>query len=153
MALGAFAGLTGLAALAGSWATRRGLQRWYPRLDKPRFTPPRWVFGPVWSGLYALMAGSAWRVWRLPSSPRRTRALAWWGTQLALNAAWSPLFFGARWPRAALADLALLLGATAGYTATVRELDRPAAWMMAPYLAWTGFAGVLNAEIARRNPA
>lgn len=140
-------------AVAGNMLTRGKpkTMRWYRRLDKPGFMPPRAVFPMVWTALYALMAASAWRVARQPSSPERNRALGLWLVQLALNAAWTPLFFGARRPAAALADIGLLLPAIGMYTAASARVDKPAAWMMAPYLAWVGFASALNAEIVRRN--
>jgi translocator protein len=122
----------------------RGL--WYESLDKPPFTPPNAVFPIVWTALYAAMAVSAFRVWKTGDR----RALPWWAAQLALNAAWSPIFFGAQSPKLALADLIALFVAIAGYTNEARKADRPAAWMMAPYLVWVAFAGALNAEIARR---
>jgi len=75
----------------------------------------------------------------------------WWG-QLALNGAWSPLFFGAHRARLALADLIGLASAVGTYTRTAARIDRPAAWLMAPYLAWLGYAGWLNLGIVRRNP-
>jgi benzodiazapine receptor len=126
-------------------------ERWYRRLRKPGFTPPDYVFPAVWTGLYALIALSGWRVARRSKSRIRSRALRLWSTQLALNGAWSPIFFGARRPKLALADIALMMPAITAYMSTARKVDRPAAWMMAPYLAWVGFASVLNAEIVRRN--
>jgi tryptophan-rich sensory protein len=106
----------------------------------------------VWTVLYATIAVSGWRTWRRPDSPERTRALRLWAVQMAANAAWTPIFFGARRPRPALADLTVQLAATAGYVATAARVDRPAAVVLAPYLAWTAFAGALNEEIVRRNP-
>jgi tryptophan-rich sensory protein len=152
LGLGVFGALVTGAAVSGSLATQRGIRSgWYARLDKPPFQPPSWVFPPVWTALYGLMAASAFRVWKGPPGPARTRALALWGGQLALNGAWSWLFFGQGRLRGALAEV-LALGAGIGaYTAAARRVDRPAAWMMAPYLAWTGFATLLNADIARRN--
>ena len=140
-------------ALIGNALTRGRpkTMRWYKRLEKPGFTPPGAVFPMVWTALYALMAASAWRVAQRPASPQRNRALGLWLVQLALNAAWTPLFFGARRPAAALADIGLLLPAIAAYTAASARVDRPAAWMMAPYLGWVGFASAINAEIVRRN--
>lgn len=153
LAMALFGGAVAGAALIGSRESPSGGRpnRWYRRLKKPRFTPPRATFPVVWTIHYALMAASAYRVWRMESGPARTRALAYWWMQLAANAAWSPLFFGARKPRAALADLALLLPLLAGYTRESGRLDRAAAIMVAPYLAWTAFAGVLNEEIVRLN--
>jgi benzodiazapine receptor len=146
-----FVGLTAAVAFAGSRSTREGRGLWYRRLRKPRFNPPRWVFGPVWTALYGLMSVSAYRIWRQPPSPARTRALALWATQLGLNGIWSPLFFGKHRPRAALVDLIGLAAAIASYIRVAAKLDRLAAALMAPYLAWVGFAGLLNAAIVRRN--
>jgi tryptophan-rich sensory protein len=150
--LGLFAGATALAAAVGRSATRAPRRPWYRLLSKPPGQPPAWVFAPVWAALYGLMSVSAYRVFRLPPSPERRRALGLWWTQLALNAAWSPLFFGAHRPRAALADLVGITASGTAYVRAARDLDRPAAWMMAPYLGWLGFAGYLNASIVARNP-
>ena len=143
-----FGAATAAAAFFGSRFTPSGTTgEWYDSLDKPPFNPPSSVFPIVWTALYVLMAVSAYRVWRTGDR----RALTLWGTQLVLNAAWSPIFFGARQPGVALVDLLALFAAIAAYTNSARRVDRPAAWMMAPYLAWVAFAGVLNAEIVRRN--
>lgn len=128
-----------------------GTRRWYRSLEKPPFNPPDAVFAPVWTVLYALMALSAWRVWRRPHGRKRSAALALWGGQLLVNAMWSRIFFGERRPKAALADIAALLATIGGYTAVTRDVDRPAAAMMAPYIAWVSFAALLNEEIVRRN--
>ena len=120
-------------------------------LDKSRINPPAWVFGPVWTTLYGLMSWSAYRIWRQPASPDRTRALAIWSTQLGLNGLWSPLFFGEHRPRAALVDLVALAAAIVAYIRVASKVDRVASALMAPYLAWVGLAGVLNVEIVRRN--
>lgn len=150
LALAGFAGAVAASALVGG-LTQKNSRSWYRTLRKPSFNPPDWIFGPVWTGLYALMAGSAYRVWKTPPSPERSRALGWWGAQLAANAAWTPLFFGAKRPAWALVDLALLLGGIGAYVNAARKVDRPAAWMMAPYAAWSGFASLLNEEIVRLN--
>jgi translocator protein len=151
VALGAFGALTTGAAVLGARASSSS-QLWYRRLRKPSFQPPSWVFGPVWTALYGLMSFSAWRVWNGPAGRKRSWALMLWGLQLGFNALWSPLFFGKHRQRAALADIAALGVSLAAYTATAREVDRGAAWMMAPYLAWVGFASALNEEIVRLNP-
>lgn len=130
---------------------RPATSRWYRRLDTPSFQPPAKVFAPVWTALYATIAASGWRVWKHPPGSRRRRALALWAAQMAANAGWSPIFFGARAPRAALADLTAQLGLTGAYVATSAPLDPLAAALMGPYLAWTTFAGVLNEEVVRRN--
>ena len=126
--------------------------RWYRGLQKPPFQPPPTVFAPVWTGLYVTIAASGYRVWAAPDHELRRPAIALWGVQMAANAAWSPSFFGARRPKVALAVLATQLAATTAYAVVSSKVDKPAAALMAPYLAWTGFAGVLNEEIVRRNP-
>lgn len=126
---------------------------WYDGLAKPPFQPPGAAFGPVWTALYAAMAVSGYRVWRSSSDPQsRKRALQLWAAQLAANAVWTPIFFGARRPALALADLAALLALLAAYTSQAAKSDRPAAGLFAPYIAWVLFAGVLNFEIVRLNP-
>jgi benzodiazapine receptor len=150
-ALFGFALMTSLPALLGRRATRPALGGWYERLDKPPFQPPPWVFPPVWTALYGLIAVSGWRVYRArPGLPRR-RALELWAAQLALNGLWSWLFFDKRLLRTALADCALLFAATGAYVKNARDADPLAAKLFVPYAAWVGFATLLNAEIVRRN--
>jgi len=151
LALLTFGGLTGVAAYVGFQASHSSVDDWYESLEKPVFTPPNWVFGPVWGGMYALTALSGWRVWRAPSSRQRTAALVLWGAQILLNGAWSPLFFGRRQPRTALADLVALGITTGTYALMARKVDRTATMMVLPYLGWLGFAGALNEEIVRLN--
>jgi benzodiazapine receptor len=105
----------------------------------------------VWSLLYPSIAWSGYRTFRAQPSPARTRALAFWGAQLGLNAAWSPLFFGLHQPKASLVDSALLLAAATNYTRHAGKVDKAAAIAMWPYLGWLTFATVLNADIVRRN--
>jgi tryptophan-rich sensory protein len=151
LAAATFGGAVAAAAALGGAATRRTVRRpWYAALRKPPWQPPRAAFGPVWTALYALSAGSAYRVARAPGAARRP-ALGLWAIQHAANAAWSPLFFGLRRPRAALADAAALGVAAAAYARAAARVDRAAAWMMAPYLAWVGFAVALNGAIVARN--
>lgn len=125
---------------------------WYGLLQKPSFNPPGWIFPIVWTALYVLMVVSAYRVWRAPEGAARKRALILWWAQLAFNAVWSPIFFGARRPEFALADLALLVPAAFAYVIVARRVDRAAAAVMLPYLGWISFATVLNAAIVRLNP-
>ena len=142
------------ASLIGSLAMRgRGSadSRWYRSLRKPSYQPPSWVFGPVWTVLYGAIAYAGYRTWRLPRSRQRTRALALWGLQLGLNAAWTPLFFAARRPRAALVDLLALDASVLGYLRAIARRDRRAAIATAPYAGWLGFATALNAAIVAKN--
>src|SRR5512133_2842873 len=125
-AAAAFAGATTGAAVLGALASSGAARSpWYRALRKPPYQPPPAIFAPVWTVLYALTAASGYRVWRTHALAR-DRALALWGAQLALNAAWSPLFFGARRPRAALAVVSALAPAVAAYAWTARRADRTA---------------------------
>lgn len=150
------AGLAGwlalcLAAVAGNGAaTAIGVDGWYQTLARPSFNPPDWLFAPVWSVLFALMAIAAWRVWRT-DHPDRLRALALFGLHLILNLLWSVLFFGLQQPALALADLVVLWLAILAVAVAFARIDRVAGLLLAPYLAWVSFAGVLNAAIVVLN--
>ena len=114
---------------------------WYDTLHKPTFNPPAWLFGPVWILLYTLMAVAAWLIWkrsgwRLP--------LVLYFIQLALNALWTPLFFGAHQLGPALLEIGLLWVAILLTTLQFLRFSKAAAWLMTPYLAWVGFASFLN---------
>lgn len=136
----------------GGVATASSVTSWYVGLNKPAFNPPNWVFGPVWTALYVLMALAAWRVWQAgPADGRRRRAITLYGVQLALNLGWSLIFFGLRQPGLALAEIALLLAAIIATALAFWRVDRPAGLMMAPYVAWVGFAGLLNLAIWWQN--
>lgn len=139
-----------MAAAGGGAATRRSVAGWYPGLRKPSWTPPSGAFGPVWTVLYAQMAYSAHRVARLPD-PGRRRALALWWLQLGLNAAWTPVFFGARRTGAGAVVVCTLLPAVAATAVASARVDRPAGLLFAPYLAWSTYAAALNLEIWRQN--
>ena len=102
-------------------------------------------------GPQAVPGYSGYRAWKRPRSAARRRALQLWGTQLALNASWTPLFFGAHRPRASAAVSAVLVPAIAGSALTVRKSDRLAAALMLPYLGWSIFATYLNVQILRKN--
>lgn len=124
---------------------------WYRALIKPAGQPPGAVFGPVWSILYASIAYSGYRVWRADLSPTRTRSLVAWGTQLALNAAWTPLFFGAQQPTLALVDIIVLDAVVVAYIVLAKKVDKRAALIVVPYLCWIAFATYLNAGIVAMN--
>lgn len=122
---------------------------WYARLVKPPFNPPDWVFAPVWSLLYAMMAVAAWRAWlRAGLGP----AMALWLVQLVLNAAWSWLFFGLHEIGLALLEILVLLTLIAATTMAFWRRERLAGGLMIPYLAWVAFASVLNAALWVLNP-
>jgi len=153
LALAGFGLATAGAAWYGARYSRNGNRdTWYRELEKPGFTPPDKVFPVVWTTLYALIAWSGWRVWSAAPSRHRDAALRLWISQLAANAKWSKLFFGQHRPIAALADIVALESILLSYLKTARKVDPAAANAFIPYAAWVVFAGVLNAEIARRNP-
>jgi tryptophan-rich sensory protein len=145
-----YAAAVAVAGVGGGLATRRSVATWYPGLRKPNWTPRNQAFGPVWSLLYAQMAYSAQRVAR-SSHPGRRPALALWWLQLGLNAAWTPVFFGARRTGAGAAVICALLPAVAATAAASARVDRSAGLLYMPYLAWSTYAAALNLEIWRRN--
>jgi translocator protein len=149
-ALAGFIGLTLAVGWIGSLVTLPAIPGWYAQLAKPSFTPPNWVFGPVWTALYLMMAAAAWLVWRSDHGDR-SRALAAWGIQLALNLAWSVLFFGFKQIGIALVEIAILLVAIAATIRLSARISRPAAWLLVPYLAWVCYATVLNLALWRLN--
>jgi tryptophan-rich sensory protein len=124
---------------------------WYRRLRRPAWSPPPSVFGPVWTALYALMGVAAALVAAGPRSPDRERALGLFKLQLALNAAWTPIFFGLRRPGAALAEIIAMWLAVAATVALFARQRLVAGLLLLPYLAWVTFATALNAAIWRRN--
>lgn len=134
----------------GGAATSSSVGGWYQTLAKPSFNPPDWIFGPVWTTLYALMALAAALAWRRGGARRRP-AIIWFCIQLALNLGWSLLFFGLQMIGAALICLILLWPAIAVTLRHFWAIDRLAGLLLVPYLAWVGFAGVLNLMIWRLN--
>ncbi len=141
----------GVGAL-GSIPTAKAIPTWYRSLEKPDWNPPDAVFAPVWTALYALMGVALVLVRRAPSGPAASSAQALFGVQLALNLAWSLVFFGRRDPRAALVVIGLMWIAILATIAQFWRVRRSAALLLLPYLAWVSLASILNAEIVRRNP-
>lgn len=139
------------AAGIGSMLTTPSLGTWYAALTKPAWTPPNWVFGPVWSLLYLLMAIAAWLVWRGIGFPRAASALNLFAVQLVLNVCWSAIFFGAHRPGLAFVEILLLWLLILATMIAFRSVSRAAAWLMAPYLVWVAFAAGLNFSIWRLN--
>ncbi len=138
-----------LVGAADGAITAGSIQGWYLSLTAPPGTPPSWVFGPVWTVLYVMMGVAGWLVWQRVGAGRPVRL---WGWQLIVNALWAPAFFGLHSPPAALAVMApllVLVALTIRAFARVRPL---AAWLMAPYLAWCGYAAYLNAGFCWLNP-
>jgi translocator protein len=125
---------------------------WYAALAKPSWNPPCWIFGPVWSALYLMMAVAAWLVWKRGGFAGQRRPLALFITQLTLNAAWTPLFFGLHRPGLAFAEILLLWLAILATLVSFLRVNKLAGWLLAPYLAWVTFASVLNFTLWRLNP-
>ena len=136
-------GASAVAAAIGGLGSRRAPET-YRALDKPRWAPPPWVFGPVWTVLYADMGLAAWRLCRTDNA--RT-PLALHAAQLVLNAAWPAAFFGARSRRGSLAVIAALDVVVAAEIVAAARRDRVAAALLVPYLGWTAFATALNAAV------
>ncbi|MGB8400299.1 TspO/MBR family protein [Bradyrhizobium sp.] len=138
--------------MLGSLVTRSEIPTWYAELNKPAWTPPALVFPIAWTLLYVLMAVSLWRLWdRVSPSAARKAAIIWFLIQLALNALWSPVFFGWHGIQTALAVIVSLLIAIAMTVLTASRVDRLAAWLLAPYLAWVTYATTINAGVVAMN--
>lgn len=124
----------------------------YGQLAKPDWAPPAWLFGPVWTLLYLLMAVAAWLVWRGTPSQGAQGALGLYLLQLGLNALWSWLFFGWRQGALAMAEVVLLLALVAVTTAAFWRVRPLAGALLLPYAAWVGFASALTWAVWQRNP-
>jgi tryptophan-rich sensory protein/uncharacterized protein YbjT (DUF2867 family) len=139
------------AAALGSLLSFRGISAWYPMIAKPSWTPPAWLFGPVWSALYLMMAVAAWRVWRRDGLREARLSLGAFAIQLVFNATWSWIFFGLRNPALAFVEIVALWALVLVTTVLFSARDRAAAALMLPYLGWVAFAAVLNGAIAWMN--
>jgi len=128
-----------------------GPGQWYRELNKPSFTPPGWLFGPVWTLLYICMGLAAWLIWRKIGFRRGVLPLSLFALQLILNAVWTPLFFGLQSPLLAFVDIVALWMALTLTTICFFRVSRTAGWLLVPYLAWSTFAAVLNFTICRMN--
>lgn len=151
LGLAAFVAACLVVSAIGGWVTARSVDTWYQALQKPAFNPPDWLFAPVWTLLYMTIAISGWRAWRSPARARLRAAMAAYAAQLALNLAWSCVFFGSRAIGPALAVILLLLLAIGVNVALFWRVDRLAGWLLLPYAAWVAFAAGLNFELWRLN--
>lgn len=149
-ALLSFAALCYLVAGISGVVTVGSVQNWYPTLAKPWFSPPNWIFGPVWTLLYGMIALAGWRVWRQGGAAPRAAWVAY-GLQIGFNFLWSELFFGLHRPGCALLDMTLLWLAILANIVLFARQDRRAAWLLMPYFAWVSFAFLLNAAIVELN--
>lgn len=144
-------GLTFGAAVIGSLATAKNVIEWYPFLVKPEFNPPGWIFGPVWTALYVMMAMAFYLILTAKKSKIRGEAIRISIWQLVLNAGWSVCFFGLKSPETALVVIVSLWLAIAAAIYFYRQVDKRAAVLMIPYLLWVSFATVLNYSIVALN--
>ena len=149
LATAAAAGLGGVAAASA--------QSTYNALELPPYAPPAWLFGPVWTVLYVMIAISGWQLWRAAqaatpeSGLHWSRAMTWWTVQLVLNAAWTPIFFAGDRYGLALIEISVLLAAVLTTIAVAWRVRRSAALLLVPYAAWVAFATSLNAGIVILN--
>jgi len=151
LALAGFLAACFVVAGLGGWFTSMGMPEWYAGLQKPSWNPPSWVFAPVWTTLYIMMAVASWLVWKEAGFSGATAALTLFFVQLLLNMTWSGLFFGLQSPGWAMVELVVLWVAIVATTALFFRHSSAAGVLMAPYLLWVTFAGFLNAAIVRLN--
>lgn len=144
-------GVTYAAAAVGALASVQA-RSFYMELTRPEWAPPGWLFGPVWSALYALMAIAAWLVWRSAGFPAARLAAGLFAAQLVANALWSWLFFAWRFGAAAFAEVVLLWLLILATAVAFWRTSRLAALLLAPYLAWVSFAAALTWAVWRANP-
>jgi translocator protein len=147
----ALIGWLALCFAAASTAVFVSIDGWYFTLTKPSWNPPAWVFGPVWSLLYTLMAVSAWIVWRKGGWQAQGKILGLFLLQWFLNAAWTPLFFGLHHLGLAFAEIFLLWLAIAATLISFWRVSKAAGVLLIPYLAWVTVAAALNFTIWRLN--
>ncbi|MGE4093600.1 MAG: TspO/MBR family protein [Candidatus Binatia bacterium] len=146
-----FLGACFAVAALGSWVTTPAVDTWYTTVRKPPWTPPNWVFGPVWSALYAAMALAAWWVWQQRGSIDVRLPLTLFAIQLLLNLAWSVLFFGLQNPGAGLIEIVVLWSAILATLLAFWRVSVGAGWLLVPYLLWVTFALALNFSIWQLN--
>jgi tryptophan-rich sensory protein len=139
----------GTLAIGGisGYFTSSAITGWYTTIQKPSFNPPNYLFGPVWTILYALMGFSLYKIITSPSSESKTKAYIIFGVQLTLNFFWSIIFFNLQQPGFALIEIVVLWGFILGMIITFRKIDRTAGLIQIPYLLWVSFATLLNASI------
>ena len=147
MSLIIFIAMVAVTAIVG---TQFGPGPWYVALNKPSWTPPNWLFGPVWTALYIAIAVAGWSVWR-SKAVTITKPILLWLLQLLLNGLWSWLFFGLQRPGLALIDIIALLITIGCFISSAHKISPLAAWLFVPYALWVGFASALNFAIWQLN--
>jgi benzodiazapine receptor len=135
-------------AAVGGAATASSVSTWYPNIEKPAWTPPSWLFGPVWTLLFIMMGVASWLVWRSGGGDPKVRtALILFGAQLAFNLLWSVLFFGLRRPGLALLEIVVLWAFILATLVAFYRLRPAAGLLLVPYQLWVTFATALNAAV------
>jgi tryptophan-rich sensory protein len=153
LGLGAFLIVCIAVSGLGGAITATSVGTWYQALEKPSFNPPDWVFAPVWTALYLMMAIAAWRAWRRTRIAARGTALSVFAVQLVLNLTWSLLFFGLQRIDLALVEIVILLVVIGVNTVLFWRIDRLAGALFVPYLLWVAYAAALNASLWLLNRA
>lgn len=142
-----------LAGILGSFATVPAISGWYATIVRPEFSPPNFVFAPVWITLYTLMGIALFFVWqKLGKFDLSSRAVQFFSVQLALNTTWSFLFFGLRSPMLAFIEIIFLWIFIVLSIIEFYKIDKRAAYLLIPYILWVSFAGFLNFSIWMLNP-
>ncbi len=142
-----------VAGIVGSLFTSPSIPNWYATIEKPGFTPPNWVFAPVWTFLFVLMGVSAYLVWNKGLENKNVKmALLIFSIQLALNMLWSFLFFRLQSPLYAFFEIIVLWLAIVLTILNFFKISRAASWLLIPYIIWVSFAAILNFYIVRLNP-
>jgi translocator protein len=139
--------LAHLAGIIGSLFTANNVATWYSTIIKPEFSPPNWIFGPIWLTLYTLMGIAFYLVWQSKNSTTKRIAMKLFIIQLILNTLWSIIFFGLHNITFAFIEIILLWLAIIGTTIYFFRISKPAGWLLIPYLLWVTFAAFLNFSI------
>jgi tryptophan-rich sensory protein len=140
------------AAALGSFFTTPAISTWYATLTKPVFSPPNWIFGPVWTILYICMAVALWMVWNTKTKKKeKSSGIKYFYIQLGLNALWSVLFFGLHNLFLAFAEIIVLWMMIYLTVKNFLSVSRTAGRLLLPYLAWVSFASLLNLSVAILN--
>jgi tryptophan-rich sensory protein len=140
--------ITSLAGFIGSYFTFDAIPNWYATLEKPALNPPNWIFGPVWTTLYILMATAAFLIWKKGWEKKEVKiALSVFLIQLVLNTLWSILFFGLQNPAIAFVEIVFMWLAIVATIFLFSKISKPAAWLLIPYILWVSFASYLNFAI------
>lgn len=139
------------AAGVGGALTARSVDDWYQQLNRPAWTPPDAVFSPVWTLLYTMMGVAAWLVWKRRPQRRVAVPMTLFGIQLALNVAWSGLFFAMQRPGLAAIEIVILWAAIVAAIVSFFRYSKPAGWLMVPYVLWVTYAASLNIALWQMN--